>query len=170
MTLFQAKHSSKTSGHCEGSASLQRAVFFSLISMSVLGFSACAPELGPEVMRKEEVPSLQKKVYYLKINGSFDNSDGEPIPGAKVLVESSQGEWQDITTHKGTFRTEVIFREGESLEFHFTPAAEVSKNRRADVSWKVRVYDHELPKDSDHVTIRFLKERSGQVRIASMEY
>ena len=142
--------------------------FGALVGGSLLSFTGCGAQLDPDVMEKTSLPSMQRKVIYMKISGSLESQSGDPIPGAKVQSQTLQGKWEDISTFDGKFRVEAIITEGEPIEFHFTPAKE--KANPANVRWTVRVYDHELPKGTPRVNLHFVMDPNGQIRLGSVEY
>lgn len=126
------------------------------------------PLLDPDVMDKKDLPSNIQKVYYEKISGTLQDVDGNPVKGAEVVVQSSQGSWSDVTTHFGNFRLEALVSNGDPLFFHFTPAKQ--SWTPAQVKWTVRVYDHELPKGVKQYQLHFQVQRDGTVRLTSVEY
>lgn len=145
---------------------LMRSIFFGLIICAMAGCGG--PQLDPDVMKATDLPSVQRKVVYLKISGTLRDSDGNPVVGAKVVARTLRGNWTDITTHFGSFRVESIFAEGDTIDFHFSPATE--KTRPAKVNWTARLYDHDLPKGVSRVTLNFHEDKLGVIRLGSIEY
>lgn len=152
--------------------SSRRALFLPggvLLFVSLFGsLAGCGAKLDPDVMERNQLPSVRQEVYRTTFSATLVSEAGDPIPGAKVVSQTTQGRWEDITTIDGTFRLEAIVKAGEPIEFHFTPAKE--KRNPANVQWTVRVYDHELPTGVSRVKLQFIMASSGVIRLGSVEY
>ncbi len=136
-----------------------------ILAVSALAISAslgaCRAPVDPSYVPQHFTPErlARMEIIVTELTGTVRTSEGVPVGGVRVSVESPRYTEDARTSNDGYFDVTAKYAEGDSLEFRF---------RGAGLEWTETVTA--LPRGIARINLRFEVTPVGKIQLAAIEY